>query len=103
LQTLKIKETDRIKALQLEARKFGIELETSDNTIQWLKPTDIKNDECVVSTYHDHRMAMSFSPLSLEMEGLCIDDPDVVSKSYPLFWKHLNSIGISHELMGDSL
>ncbi|MCD6019123.1 MAG: 3-phosphoshikimate 1-carboxyvinyltransferase [Bacteroidetes bacterium] len=96
LQTLKVKETDRIAALQQEARKSGIELEVSDNSIQWIKTTPLKYDSILaISTYKDHRMAMSFAPLCLVVEELCIEDPEVVSKSYPLFWEHLKQIGIT--------
>lgn len=95
LQTLKVKETDRIVALQQEARKFGVELEVSDNSIEWMNTSPIKKDgKLSISTYKDHRMAMSFAPLCLVVDGLSIEDPDVVSKSYPLFWEHLNQIGI---------
>lgn len=95
LQTLKVKETDRIVALQQEARKLSIELEVSDKSIQWMKTTPIMYDsKLAISTYKDHRMAMSFAPLCLVVGELNIEDSEVVSKSYPLFWNHLNSIGI---------
>lgn len=95
LQTLKLKETDRIVAMQNECRKFGCLLDITENTIQWINThkTNI-HDNLLVSTYNDHRMAMSFSALCLVVDELSIEDPDVVSKSYPLFWKHLNHIGI---------
>jgi 3-phosphoshikimate 1-carboxyvinyltransferase len=100
LQTLKVKETDRILALQQEARKLGIELETTENTIHWIKTESIKCDRpLVISTYKDHRMAMSFAPLCLQINDLCIEDPEVVSKSYPLFWTHLSQTGIKTYLL----
>lgn len=95
LQTLKLKETDRIKALQTELQKFGCAIETTDNSIQL---TNIKSEtfnNLSIATYNDHRMAMSFAPLSLLNENLIIENTEVVSKSYPLFWEHLKSIGIN--------
>ncbi len=96
LQTLKVKETDRIVALQNEFKKFGFELIVTENSIEWtnnkseLTPKDIS-----ISTYNDHRMAMSFAPLCLIYDSIIIEDADVVSKSYPLFWEHLKQIGIN--------
>lgn len=100
LQTLKVKETDRINALQNEFKKLGIELIVSENSIQWtnnqsaLTPKDIS-----ISTYNDHRMAMSFAPLCLIYDTIIIEDAEVVSKSYPLFWEHLKQIGIHQTIL----
>jgi 3-phosphoshikimate 1-carboxyvinyltransferase len=96
LQTLKVKETDRIIALKNEFLKFGIELIVSDNSIQWLGENSLNKSITVsIATYNDHRMAMSFATLSLLLDEVIIEDANVVSKSYPLFWEHLKSIGIS--------
>jgi 3-phosphoshikimate 1-carboxyvinyltransferase len=96
LQTLKVKETDRIIALKNEFLKFGIELIVSDNSIQWLGENRLNKSISVsISTYNDHRMAMSFATLSLLLNEVIIEGANVVSKSYPLFWEHLKSIGIS--------
>lgn len=95
LQTLKVKETDRIVALKNEFAKFGIELVVSDNSIQWLLTKSLNNSNVSIATYNDHRMAMSFAPLCLLQENVVIENAEVVSKSYPLFWEHLNSIGIT--------
>lgn len=95
LQTLKVKETERISALQNEIKKFGIELIVSENSIQWINnQTVLTSKNISISTYHDHRMAMSFAPLCLIYDPIIIEDADVVSKSYPLFWGHLKQIGI---------
>ena len=95
LQTLKVKETDRIVALQNELKKFGYAIEITDNSMQWQKVKSEPTDCLPVATYNDHRMAMSFAPLCLLFENIIIENAEVVSKSYPLFWEHLKSIGIS--------
>ncbi|MBK8367643.1 MAG: 3-phosphoshikimate 1-carboxyvinyltransferase [Bacteroidetes bacterium] len=95
LQTLKVKETDRIVALKNEFEKFGIELVVSDNSIQWLVTKSLNNSNVSIATYNDHRMAMSFATLSVLLDEVIIEDANVVSKSYPLFWEHLKCIGIN--------
>ena len=95
LQTLKVKETDRIVALKNEFLKLGIELNVTDNSIQWLGENGInKSVVATIATYNDHRMAMSFATISLLLDEIIIEDANVVSKSYPLFWEHLKQIGI---------
>lgn len=90
LGTLKVKETDRLQALQNELKKFGTETEITDLTI---KSTQFKEAEEHISirTYQDHRMAMSFAPFCLIKE-LNIEDEDVVEKSYPKFWEDLSEV-----------
>lgn len=95
LQTLKVKETDRIIALQNEFKKMGIQLIVSENSIQWVNNNStVTPHQVSISTYNDHRMAMSFAPLCL-VNDIIIEDAEVVSKSYPLFWEHLKQIGIN--------
>lgn len=84
LHTLKIKETDRLVALKTEIEKFGGEVEITNKTLH-LKPSTKINENITVTTYDDHRMAMAFAPLALKVP-LQIEDPNVVSKSYPTFW-----------------
>ncbi|MBK8368727.1 MAG: hypothetical protein IPL10_15345 [Bacteroidetes bacterium] len=95
LQTLKVKETDRIVALQNELQKFGCAIEITDNSIQWQKIKSEPFNNLSVATYHDHRMAMSFAPLCLLYENIIIENAEVVSKSYPLFWEDVKHIGIN--------
>ncbi|MFC2113264.1 3-phosphoshikimate 1-carboxyvinyltransferase [Bacteroidota bacterium] len=94
--TLKIKETDRINALQTEIRKLGILIETDPNGawISWdgKKSPNIPGD-IQIKTYQDHRMAMAFAPAAVIFPGLVIEDPGVVNKSYPGFWKDLEMVG----------
>ncbi len=96
LKTLKIKETDRIAALQNELAKFGAGLtEPKHGELEWDGNIDlqIKEETPVVKTYHDHRMAMAFAPMALAGLRLEIEDPMVVTKSYPNFWEDLRSAG----------
>ncbi|MGF1555554.1 3-phosphoshikimate 1-carboxyvinyltransferase [Paucihalobacter sp.] len=92
LHTLKIKETDRLVALQKEIEKLGGTIQVTDNSLH-LKAVKNLNANVAIATYNDHRMAMAFAPLSLKVP-IKIEDADVVSKSYPDFWKHLKSVGI---------
>ncbi len=94
-RTLRIKETDRIAALQQELGKLGF-LITSDpegNFLAWEGDRLPPVTDPLIKTYHDHRMAMAFAPLALVFQGISIDDPMVVSKSYPGFWSDLEKAG----------
>ncbi len=95
LQTLKIKETDRIIALQTELKKLGYVIRDSQNSImEWNGERCEPENEPVISTYEDHRMAMAFAPAVVKLNrGLQIAEPGVVNKSYPGFWKDLQSAG----------
>ncbi|MCF8422872.1 MAG: 3-phosphoshikimate 1-carboxyvinyltransferase, partial [Bacteroidia bacterium] len=95
LQTLKVKETDRIIALKNEIKKFGFDLSISENSMQSINSHSSYNShDILIRTYNDHRMAMSFAPLCLLHDTISIENAEVVSKSYPLFWEHLQQIGI---------
>lgn len=91
LHTLKIKETDRLVALQNEIKKLGTSIEITDNSLHLKSPNKL-NSSIHIATYNDHRMAMAFAPLGLKTQ-LFIDDADVVSKSYPDFWSDLSALG----------
>ena len=95
LHTLKIKETDRLAALQNEIQKLGTPINITNNSLQLKSPLDL-NSDVVISTYNDHRMAMAFAPLALKTQ-LFIDDAEVVSKSYPDFWNDLQTLGFNLE------
>jgi len=96
LQTLKIKETDRIEALITELKKIGIEAgEITENTLH-IKASSHNFEQVKIptfDTYHDHRMAMIFATLALIVGEVLIDDPLVVGKSYPAFWDDLKTLG----------
>jgi 3-phosphoshikimate 1-carboxyvinyltransferase len=93
LHTLKIKETDRLQALKYEIEKFGTKVSITDNSLT-IKDCKSLNPNVIVETYKDHRMAMAFAPLGLKT-NIIINKADVVSKSYPDFWKDLSQIGFS--------
>lgn len=93
LASLKIKETDRIEALKRELRKLGYVLRDENNdTLIWDGATCEPTFE-PIDTYEDHRMAMAFAPAAIKFPGLRINDPYVVTKSYPQFWDDLESAG----------
>ena len=95
LQSLKIKETDRIEALKCELRKLGYVLtDTNGSILEWNGERCEPEAHPVITTYEDHRMAMAFAPASLvRKEGIEIAHAEVVSKSYPHFWENLESAG----------
>lgn len=97
LATLRIKESDRIEVLKREMRKLGFVIREENNSeLLWdgerceatMKPID---------TYEDHRMAMAFAPAAVKFPGLRINNPEVVTKSYPNFWKDLQQAGFKIE------
>lgn len=98
LRTLRIKETDRLEALRTELRKLGYVVKVEgDDAISWHFETTAAEASPHICTYHDHRMAMAFAPAAIRFPGLIIDDAQVVSKSYPLFWEHLRQAGFKTE------
>ncbi len=95
LRTLRIKETDRIKALITELKKIGVEaidLDIGNLLIPKIKKS-IHAPTAVFKTYDDHRMAMCLAPLSMLFDSISIEHPEVVAKSYPHFWDDLKSVG----------
>jgi len=92
LESLRIKETDRIAALQAELAKFGGALTDVGEGRFRVSATDFRVAGQTVATYHDHRMAMAFAPLALR-GNLTIEAPQVVRKSYPRFWDELQQAG----------
>lgn len=93
LETLKIKETDRIAALQNELAKIGVTL-TENNLVYTLNTDNLHfPDKITIATYEDHRMAMAFAPLALLINEVEIEDMQVVEKSYPYYWEDLKKAG----------
>lgn len=92
LDTLRVKETDRVKALQYELAKIGVETAAGDT---WLELKQFNPDIQIptFNTYEDHRMAMAFAPLALRLSEVAIHNPQVVGKSYPGYWEELKRIG----------
>ncbi len=97
LASLKIKETDRIEALKAEMKKLGYLIkDENDNTLRW------EGERCTpslqpIDTYEDHRMALAFAPAACRFPGLRINNPGVVSKSYPHYWDDLRKAGFNIE------
>ena len=98
LQSLRIKETDRISALQTELKKLGYRIQTGEAAMEWAGERCEPDTDPIISTYEDHRMAMAFAPVCLKTGKIKIKDPNVVSKSYPGFWEELKRAGFRVEL-----
>ena len=94
LQSLKIKETDRMAALITEMRKLGYILhETDGSVLSWEGERCTTEEHPAIDTYEDHRMAMAFAPICLALPEILINNPQVVSKSYPRYWEDLRQAG----------
>ena len=92
LESLKIKETDRLMAMKKELLKIG-SLLNEENGIWRLTPGTVPEHIEIIETYEDHRMAMAFAPICM-IRAISIQDIEVVKKSYPGYWAHLKSVGI---------
>ena len=97
LHTLKIKETNRLTALKTEIEKLGGNVKITDRSLELLNTGKI-NENILIDTYNDHRMAMAFAPLGLRVP-ININNPKVVSKSYPDFWDDLQKIGFNQNII----
>ncbi|NOZ46170.1 MAG: 3-phosphoshikimate 1-carboxyvinyltransferase [Chlorobi bacterium] len=99
LKNLKIKECNRIEALQNELQKFGIAVNEIENgTLECNHyPEKINKHRIIIETYNDHRIAMAFAPVSLIHNNVIIKNPEVVKKSYPKFWDDLEKVGIGRK------
>lgn len=96
LRTLRIKETDRIDALCTQLRRLGYVITAGDDfSLSWNGERCAPEPEPHISTFDDHRMAMAFAPAAVLFPGIVIDDVEVVSKSYPDFWRHLEAAGFT--------
>ncbi len=97
VKTLKNKESDRLFALKTELAKYQAVVDYNDNQLV-LSTSFVFEDGVLIETYHDHRIAMAFAPLAI-FGTVVINDPDVVVKSFPSFWKEMNKLGlVSKEL-----
>lgn len=98
LQSLKIKETDRIEALKAEMKKLGYLIYDSENSIlEWNGERCEPEETPVIKTYEDHRMAMAFAPAAIKIKNVTIAEPMVITKSYPRYWEDLKAVGFSIE------
>ncbi len=95
LQTLRIKETDRIAALINELKKLGYNIkDKGDTQMYWNLEKTTPQAKPVIATYEDHRMAMALAPAAIKHPSLIVDEPMVVTKSYPTYWEDLQEIGV---------
>lgn len=97
LHTLKIKETNRLEALDIELKKLGAKVNVSEQSLQ-LKISNKLNLNSAINTYNDHRMAMAFAPLGI-LTPITILDANVVTKSYRNFWSDLKLLGFQTTTM----
>jgi len=95
LHTLKIKETDRLIALETELSKLGALISVTEDTLE-IKVSEIINKNISIETYNDHRMAMAFAPLAIQVP-ITIKDAKVVTKSFISFWENLKEIGFQYQ------
>ncbi len=97
IDTLRIKETDRVEALRTELAKMGFKLEerTDDHALVWEGGKENIVEVPHISTYHDHRMAMAFAPAALKLPGIVIVDKEVVTKSFPGYWEEIDRLFMS--------
>ncbi|MFT5972060.1 MAG: 3-phosphoshikimate 1-carboxyvinyltransferase [Cryomorphaceae bacterium] len=92
LHTLKVKETDRLSAMVSELKRMGVEAESTDDSL-FVKSGNQLLPNQIISTYGDHRMAMSFAPLVFKT-NLSLENPAVVGKSFPDFFKEFSKLGV---------
>ena len=99
VRTLRLKESDRIEALREELMKLGYVLKIeSEDAISWYgERVAVDQNPPVIDPHGDHRLAMAFAPAAVRFPGLIITDANVVSKSYPSYWRHLEQAGIKIE------
>jgi 3-phosphoshikimate 1-carboxyvinyltransferase len=97
VRTLRLKESDRIEALREELLRLGYVLKIESNdAISWYgERVPVPQAPPVIDSHGDHRIAMAFAPAAVRFPGLVITDADVVSKSYPTFWRHLEKAGFT--------
>ena len=97
VRTLRLKESDRLEALREELSKLGYVLKIEgEDAISWYgEKVQVSQKPPVIDTHGDHRMALAFAPAAVRYPGLIIRDADVVSKSYPGYWRHLEQCGFT--------
>lgn len=96
LGTLRVKESDRLEVLRSELRKLGYSLQIEGNeALQWHFETVEPQTTPAINPHTDHRMAMAFALAAVKFPGIVINDAQVVNKSYPLFWQHLEQVGFT--------
>ena len=105
LKALRLKESDRLHAISVELGALGYRVNVLGDDTLLILPCDanvLEDNSHIIETYNDHRMAMAFAPLSLLRPGIYIRNPDVVGKSYPLFWNNLRQAGFIIDAVGSA-
>ena len=95
IKSLRIKESDRIQALQMELKKIGSNVELINEDTIKVTRGNLKSKAYQFDTHNDHRIAMCLAPLAMQYDFIKIDGVDVVSKSFPRFWEEMSKAGIT--------
>ena len=92
LESLKVKESNRLECIKKELRKFNISCEIDSSSIKIKENQNIVQPKSIIECHHDHRIAMSIAPLVMKVDSIKFDDKEVVNKSYPKFWEDFNKV-----------
>ena len=92
LESLKVKESNRLECIKKELRKFNISCEIDSSSIKIKENQNIVKPTSIIECHHDHRIAMSIAPLVMKVDSIKFDDKEVVNKSYPKFWEDFNKV-----------
>ena len=92
LESLKVKESNRLECIKKELRKFNISCEIDSSSIKIKENQNIVKPTSIIECHHDHRIAMSIAPLAMKVDSIKFDDKEVVNKSYPKFWEDFNKV-----------
>jgi len=95
LESLKVKESNRLECIKKELEKFNVISSISDSSIKIKKNQKIVQPTSIIECHNDHRIAMSIAPLCMKVDSIKFDDKEVVNKSYPNFWKDIQNVGIN--------
>ena len=101
LNTLPIKECNRLESLSMEMTKYGADVKIEKSSLKVFKKNISNSQSCIFNTYDDHRMAMSLAPLALVLDEVIINNIETVDKSYPQFWEELKKVGFKISLLTD--
>ena len=101
LNTLPIKECNRLESLSMEMTKYGVDVKIEKNSLKVFKKNISNSQSCIFNTYDDHRMTMSLAPLALVLDDVIINNIETVNKSYPQFWEELKKVGFKISLLTD--
>ena len=92
LESLNIKESNRLECIKQELRKFNISCEIDSTSIKIKENQKIVQPKSIIECHNDHRIAMSIVPLCMKVDSIKFDDKEVVNKSYPKFWKDIDRV-----------